>query len=155
MNKVMREIMHARPKLRIVSPISFWIILILAFFNLALGTTFLFGLDINRFSNSLLIVNSILTFQFWGVVFIAIGLVKLYSLWKNNWELARTSLIIGVSVKAAWMVGLTIRIFVSPGTFFVDLLWITVALIQMSTYIFFLPPSAASYKQTRAEREDE
>lgn len=140
-SKLDKELQHARPRLRSVSPLSWWTVLIMALFNLVLGSSLFFGVDQGRFTASLLIVNEFLTYDFWGVVFFSLGLVKLYSLFTNNWKLARSSLFIGVSVKAAWMVALTIRTIVSPGTVFLNVLWITIALLQMGAYIWFLPPA--------------
>lgn len=150
-----KEIQKARPKLKVVSPLAHWIILIFAIFNVFLGVSFFFALDAHRVSAPLLIVNDILTYKFWGVVFIAVGLVKLFSLWTNNWALARQSLFVGVSIKAIWMVALIIRTFVSPGTVFLCLMWVALALMQIGTYIWFMPPSTESYKeQRRKERID-
>lgn len=145
-HKLEKQIRHARPKLRAVSPLPYWIILVMGFFNIALGLTFLFGLDVSRLTASLLIVNEMLTFQFWGVVFILLGLIKIYALAFNRWTLARNSLFIGVSIKAAWMVALTLRTIISPGTFLLNLLWITIALIQMGAYIWFMPPEIGTKK---------
>lgn len=141
------ELRKARPKLKVVSPLSNWIVLVMAWFNIILGLSFLFAIDQNRITASFLIVNDILTFKFWGCVFIGIGLLKLYSIFSNRWTLARNTLFMGVSVKAAWAVALTIRTFVSPGTVFVNLLWVTIALIQMGAYIWFMPPNIQSTKQ--------
>lgn len=140
-SKLEKELQHARPSLRSVSPLGWWTVLIMGLFNLVLGTSLLTAIDQSRITASLLIVNEVLTYQFWGIVFIVLGLIKLYSLAVNNWKLARSSLFIGVSVKAAWMVALTIRTLVSPGTVFLNLLWVTVALLQMGAYIWFLPPA--------------
>ncbi len=133
------QIHRARPSLRLVSPLSYWTVTVMAVFNLLLGGSLLALVDQTRLSAPLIIVNDLFTYKFWGVLFIAIGLLKLYALWSNKWELARTSLIVGVSVKAAWAVALIIRVLVSPGTFFLTLLWLTVAMLQMGAYIWFLP----------------
>lgn len=151
MKSIEKQIQHARPKLRVVSPISHWIVMIMAFFNIILGISLWFLVDESRVSASLLIVNDLFTFKFWGVVFILIGIVKLYALLTNNWNLARKSLFLGVSVKAAWMVALIIRILISPGTILVSLLWATIALLQIGGYIWFLPPSNISDKQLKRE----
>lgn len=140
MSHLGKELQKARPRLKVVSPLSHWVVLIMALFNIVLGISFLFAIDQNRLTASLIIVNDVFTFWFWGWVFIGIGLLKLYALVMNNWNLARRSLLVGVSVKAAWMVALTIRSFVSPGTIFVNVMWITIALLQMGTYIWFMPP---------------
>ena len=150
-----KQIRMARPKLKVVSPLAYWTVIVMAVFNILLGASFLFLVDLSRFSAPLIIVNDLLTFRFWGIVFIAIGLLKLYSIITNNWKLARQSLIIGVSIKAAWMVALIFRVIVSPGTFFLSLLWATVALLQMGAYVWFMPPAMGSFKQTKKERDNE
>lgn len=142
----------ARPKLRTVSPLAHWVMTVMGVFNLFLGVSLFTAFDANRVSSSLLIVNSITTYQFWGVVFVILGLIKLYSLLKNDWNLARHSLLIGVAIKAAWAVALLIRALTSPGTLLVAFLWIALALIQMGTYIWFMPPAISSYKQRREDR---
>lgn len=152
MTNIEKQIQKARPKLSVVSPMAYWIVLVMGWFNILLGLTFVLAIDATRFTASLIIVNDLLTFQFWGVVFMAIGILKLFSLRMNNWELARNTLFWGVSVKAAWMIALTIRTFVSPGTIFLNLLWITIALLQIGCYIWFMPPSTEGYKQRRTER---
>lgn len=147
------QIEKARPKLKVVSPLAYWVVLVMGWFNIILGTTFIIGIDATRFTAPLLIVNEILTFDFWGVVFIMIGIIKLYSLKVNNWKLSRSTLFLGVSVKGAWTIALTIRSFISPGTLLLNILWVTVALLQIGAYIWFMPPSAESYKQRRKDRE--
>lgn len=141
MKSIDDELRLARPSLRLVSPLSWWTVLIMGLFNLVFGASLFFGVDQYRISASLLIVNDVLTYDFWGIIFFFLGIVKLYSLITNNWKLARSSLFIGVSIKAVWMVALTIRTFISPGTVFLNVLWVTVALLQMGAYIWFLPPS--------------
>lgn len=148
-----KEIRKARPRLRVVSPLAFWVVLVMGLFNLALGATFILGLDASKITTSLLIVNEVFTFEFWGVIFIALGLVKLYSLWSNNWSLARRTLFFGVSIKAAWMVALTIRTFISPGTVLFNLLWVTIALLQMGAYIWFMPPELTPARERKLEKK--
>lgn len=140
-SKLEKQLQHARPKLKVVSPLAHWIVLVMAWFNIILGISLYFGVDEHRITASFLIVNELLTFDFWGILFLALGLIKLFSLYSNNWKLARTSLFLGVSVKAAWAVALTIRTFISPGTVFVNILWVTIAMMQMGAYIWFLPPA--------------
>lgn len=141
MAHITKQLEEARPSLRIVSPMSWWLVHVMGWFNILLGLSFLLAIDQDRITASFLIVNDILTFKFWGIVFILIGIVKLYSLKRNKWGLARKSLLLGVSVKAAWAIALTVRTLVSPGTVFLNLLWITVALLQMGCYVWFMPPA--------------
>lgn len=134
-----RKIRKAQPRLRKARPLPFWIILIFAAFNVALGISLYLSFDASRITASLIIVNEVFTFRFWGIVFILVGLLKMYSLVTNNWILARQSLLIGVSIKAAWAVALTVRALTSHGTLLIDLMWVTLALIQISTFIFLVP----------------
>lgn len=136
-----RELRKARPNLIRASPLSSWIIMVMAVFNLVIGVSFFFVADLGRFSAPFFIVNDLLTFEIWGIIFFVLGLIKAFSLITNNWGVARASLFIGVSIKAAWMVALTIRTVVDPGTFFLNTLWIALALIQMGAYVYFLPPA--------------
>lgn len=152
MSNLIHEIRDARPNLRTVSPLAHYIVFLLGIFNVLLGLTLMFGIDKSRLSASLIIVNEFASYTFWGVVFIALGILKLYSLKVNDWKLARRSLIIGVSIKAAWSVALIFRVFISPGTVFITLCWLIIAAMQMATFIFFMPPSTEGYKQRRKDR---
>lgn len=139
MSNLKHQLRKARPSLKMVSPLAHWTVMIMAVFNILLGASLLLLIDQNRLSAPLIIVNSLFTYKFWGIVFITIGVMKIYALLSNRWGLARLTLMLGVSVKAAWAVALIIRILVSPGTFFITLLWCTIALLQMGAYIWFLP----------------
>jgi hypothetical protein len=134
-----RKIRKAQPRLRKARPLPFWIILIFAFFNIAIGISLYLSFDADRITASLLVVNELFTFKAWGIVFVGVGLVKLYSLITNNWILARHSLLLGVFIKSAWAIALTVRAFTSSGTLLMDLLWVTLALIQIATFIFLVP----------------
>ena len=134
------QLEEARPRLKVVSPLAYWTILIMGFLNLFLGSMFLFFTDVIQFNAQLLVVNEVITFEVWGVVFLALGLLKLYSLASNRWDIARNSLIIGVAVKAMWMIALIIRAVIAPQTILFTILWATIALLQMGAYIWFMPP---------------
>lgn len=152
MTELQKQIQKARPRLKVVSPLSHWIMLVMATFNVVFGLSLFVAFDAGRVSAPLIIVNNLLTYQFWGVVFMLIGALKFYSLYTNNWNLARRTLIFGVSIKAAWAIALTVRAFVSPGTLLVNFMWVALALIQMGTFVWFMPPAMASYNQRREDR---
>lgn len=155
MSNIEKELRKARPSLRSYSPLAYWDVLIMGIFNLLLGSSFLLALDQNRVSAPLLIVNDLLSYRFWGLIFISLGIIKLWSLKTNSWELARKTLFTGVSIKAAWMVALIVRAFVSPGTIFLALLWVTIALLQIGAYIWFMPPeSDEKHALIRRERRN-
>ena len=153
MNKLVHELREARPSLRMVTPQSFWFVAAMGVFNILLGLTLMFGIDKSRLSASLIIVNEFTSYAFWGVLFITLGVLKLYSLYSNNWWLSRKTLIFGVSIKAMWSVALIFRIFISPGTVFITLCWLCIAALQMICYIFFMPPNVSNYNQRRIDRE--
>lgn len=134
-----RELRKLRPRLRTVAPHSYWFVMLLGVFNLLFGASLMAAVDKGKTNSSLLIVNDFFTFQMWGAVFILLGVLKLSALRLNRWRLARLTLMMGVVVKAAWMVALVIRVFVSPGTVIIALLWMTLATAQMLCYIYFLP----------------
>lgn len=147
-----KKIRAARPTLKLVTPLSYRIIWIMALFNILLGSSMLIGIDSERVSASLIMVNELFSFRFWGIVFIGIGLLKFYALKTNNWELSRRSLLVGVAIKAAWSIALIVRALTSPGTVFLTLAWLCVAALQMSCYIFFMPPDVGDKKQLKEER---
>lgn len=149
MTTIEKQIQQARPRLRVVTPLAHWIIVIFAVFNLLLGVSLFFAIDQSKISAPLLIVNDFFTYRFWGVVFILIGALKLFALKTNNWDLSRKSLVVGVAIKAAWAIALIIRTLTSPGTALVTIIWLALAIIQITTFIFFMPPSMQAFKQPR------
>lgn len=133
------DLKNARPGLRLVSPQTYWITQVYGGFNITLGLSFLLAIDQQRVTASLLIVNNIFTYKFWGIVFILLGILQIYSLFSNRWGLTRKTLLAGVAVKSAWMLALVFRAAVSPGTVLVATIWLALALIQVVTVIFFIP----------------
>lgn len=128
-----------RPRLRSFAPLAYWVTFVYALMNLLLGISLFFALDDARLSASLLIVNDITSYKFWGVVFMFLGVMKFYGLFGNHWNLTKRLMLLGVAVKVAWAIALIIRSLVSPGTILVSLLWLSLAAIQMITVIFFVP----------------
>lgn len=139
-----KELRHERNQLRHrlskVSPLVFAITGIYIGMNIVIGVVMAIAFDESRVVASLLIVNSIMTYKFWGAVFLALAVFQGYSLVKNNWKLVKLSLLSGVVVKTFWAVGLCLRAVVENGTLLIALPWITLALIQIATVVFFLPP---------------
>lgn len=140
-HELTKKLQQARPSLRTVTPLAHWILVVFAWFNVLLGVSLLIAIDQSRISSPLLIVNDIFNYRFWGVVFIAIGVLKLFALKTNNWALSRRSLLVGISIKAAWAIALIIRSLTSPGTWLITLIWLALACIQIVTFIFFMPPA--------------
>lgn len=149
MTTLEKQILKARPSLKVVTPLAFWIIVVYAVFNILLGISLFFAIDQTKITASLIIVNDFFTYRFWGIVFIAIGILKLIALKTNNWSLSRKSLLVGVSIKAAWALALIFRSITSPGTWLVTIIWLALSAIQVITFIFFMPPGVTSNKQDK------
>lgn len=142
-----KELREARPNLKLVSPLAHAVIFIFGMFNIFLGITLFFAIDESKITTSLLIVNAVFNYHFWGVVFVLLGALKLFSLKFNNWNLSRKSLLLGVAIKAAWAIALIVRALTSPGTWFVAIMWLALAAIQIVTFIYFMPPSVRTNVQ--------
>lgn len=134
------EINELRHRLYKVSPLVFAITGIYIGMNIVIGVAMISSLDETRFVASLLIVNSVLTYKFWGVVFLGLAAFQGWALYKNDWGMIKKSLLSGVVVKTFWAVGLILRAIIESGTLLIALPWITLALIQIATVIYFLPP---------------
>lgn len=134
------ELNELRHRLYKVSPLVFAITGIYIGMNIVIGIAMITAFDQSRVVASLLIVNQLLTYKFWGCVFLALAAFQGWSLYKNNWKYIKLSLLSGVVVKTFWAVGLCLRAVVENGTLLIALPWITLALIQIATVVFFLPP---------------
>lgn len=155
MTTLEKQIQRARPLLKTVTPLAYWIITIYAYFNILLGISLFFAVDQSKITASLLIVNDIFSYKVWGIVFVLVGVLKLFALHTNNWKLSRQSLLVGVAIKAAWALALVVRSLTSPGTWLVSIIWIALAAIQIVTFIFFMPPSMATNKQSGRDKGNE
>lgn len=153
-HELKKEIQNARPSLKVVSPLTHWVISSLGIFNILFGVILFLAMDANRVSAPLLIVNELFTYQMWGIIFIVLGVIKLLSLYTNNWSLAKKSLLLGVAIKSTWAIALAVRSFISPGTFLVNMVWVTLAAIQIGTYIYFMPPAIGGNTQQRRNKRD-
>ena len=75
-------------------------------FNLILGA----GLFSNvARTTEFFIINDVLTYQFWGILFFLNGLVQLYTLVRHNDRLIRISLMSGMILQTFWMIALAVR----------------------------------------------
>jgi len=148
-SELQKQLRDARPRLKLVSPLAHAVVMIFGIINIVLGVSLLFAIDESKISTSLLIVNDVFNYHFWGILFIVIGLIKLMSLKLNNWNLSRKSLLLGVAIKAAWALALIVRALASPGTWLVAILWIALAAIQIATFIYFMPPSVVTNIQPK------
>ena len=142
-----QQIREARPKLHMFSPLSFWLVVIFAIFNLTIGSMFI--IDSDRFATipPYLTINPYITYDIWGIIFFAIGVIQAWSLYRNNWSMIRKSMLIGVLTKSVWVIAIFIQSQFIPATLFPAYAWTALTAIQIATFIFFLPvsPSADSH----------
>lgn len=137
MNETARKLKALRPSLWLVSPLTAAIVLGYGIINILLGVG-LFSY-VNPSPNALFaIINSVMTYQVWGSIFIVLGLFKLYSLAMNNWRMMRISLIIGIVVKSIWAIALFFR-YLDGGSILLLIIWLFFAYVQLVTYINFTP----------------
>lgn len=130
------EISSLRPKLKVVAPLTHFICVGYAIVNflIALGLYTLYSP-----TSSLVIVNNLITFQVWGLVFLGLSFTKTYGLIKNDWNVLRKGLLAGILVKSVWLFALAFRVVENPGTILIAVIWLFFAYIQTGTYIFFIP----------------
>lgn len=139
--KLIQEIRAARPHLKNVSPVSYWFIMLMGAFNLFIGLAFLFAINPNTDDPAFRAVTSVIPFGTWSILFIIVGLIKLWAIAVNNWRASRWSLLMGVAIKSGWAVALIVRTFYQADNAFLAATWLALAIAQMTIYIYFLPPT--------------
>ena len=108
-------------------------------FNIILG--------IGLFSNiarttQFFIVNEVLTYQFWGVLFFINGIIQLYTLIRHNDKLIRMSLMNGMILQTFWMVALAVRQFEQlDSNVFLLILFGFILYVKFGVYLY-LPKKA-------------
>lgn len=88
------------------------------------------------------IINDIFTYQFWGLLFLANGLIQLYTLVRHNDKLIRISLLSGMILQTFWMVALAVRQFESfDSNIFLLIFFGIILYIKFGVYLY-LPKKA-------------
>lgn len=136
MKELEKKLRHARPKLRQVSPLSYWICVGFIAINFVIGLGLILLFDERDLRTPLLIVNGLFTFKFWGLTFIGLGIGFWYALASNRWKFLKALLFIAVIVKGAWLVMLIHRTFLNPSTIIWSSVWAFFTYIQSVVYIF-------------------
>lgn len=132
MSNIDRTLKDIRPSIRAIAPLTYYICWGFALFNIAVSIP-LYRLNEVNFS----IVGAI-SIKVWAVIFLLMGLVKLWSLIVNNWKLARTLLIVGVAIKSAWLMELLART-VNGKSFILVAIWALLIYLESTTYVHFIP----------------
>lgn len=131
-----KDLAKARPSLFKIAPLTATICWLFALINVFLFYSLFFTY---RPTTHLFLVNNFLNFQVWGIAFLVLGIIGVYNLIKNYWNGVRRTLLVGVIVKMAWEITLVLRVFQNKNTILLTVLWGFFALVQMATYVFFLP----------------
>lgn len=88
-------------------------------------------------------VANILSYQAWGLVFLALGAAMAYTLVQRRWWTLRRVELACVLVKAIWLVALLLRCLETPSTVLITVVWGFLAYIQAVLYVFFFPTPAS------------
>lgn len=128
------------PRLRLISPWAFWNTVVFGIFNIVIGISFVLEIDTDRITAPLIIVNEVLTYPFWGMAFIALGVAQFLFLHENKWDYIRWSHRVGTAIKATWAIALIIRVLTQPGTVLLTSVWMALMLLQIVTFIFIPTP---------------
>jgi len=129
-----RRIKQIRPALRLVAPLTFFIMIGFAALNIFIGASlfdFNFGLP--------LVVAGIISLHAWSAIFITHGLLILSAIQHNSWAWLKRLLLVGVTIKTIWLFEL-ISLAIRGGSPFFVFVWSFLLYLQISTYIYFAPP---------------
>lgn len=130
----LREI---KPRFKLVSPLAAKIMLIFGWGNVALGSSLFF--EFTNFTN-LAIINSLTDYQWWGLFFVALGVLMLVSYWRNSWTMMKRSLLIGIILKGFWLIAIIARLATGEQTTpTLLIIWSILFFLQVATYIDFMP----------------
>lgn len=138
MESINSRIYKARPRLSLVAPLTNAIILAFMFGNLLISYG-LWILQVDGTTSKLPIINEFFSFRFYSVLFFLLSFVMFYGWWRNSWLILRVSLLFGVFLKGAWTVALIFSV-IQGGSVAVFGAWLTLLIIQMNTYIYFVRP---------------
>lgn len=129
-NRFMRDI---RPPLRVVAPLTFYITIGYAVFNICIGI-----LLYSTIVSSSLRVAGILSLQSWGFIFLSMGALNIVGVKLDNWKFIKRLMLFGVMVKTVWLMELISEAIVggSPALVFI---WALLLYLQAATYVYFTP----------------
>lgn len=132
-----RDIRRARPNLIDAAPLTFWLCVGYAIFNLILGEVIYQIPDTSH-----LAVYNLLSQHIIGVAFGALGLSLLISLATNSWRSVRISLGFGLFIKALYAYSL-IELGITVGFKHIDgvlTIWMMLVWVQFFMIVYFAPP---------------
>lgn len=107
-------------------------------FNLAVGVGLWLAVDQSRITSSYFLINQLLTYRIWGIMFAALGIWQAWSLFRDSRRMMSASHMAGVITKSLWAFMLIIRSFTSSGAILVACAMVALAAIQF-LYFVYLP----------------
>lgn len=138
MTEISKQLQQARPSIVAGAPLASRIVMGFGVFNTLLGS----GFYLLKTPSTLVIVNDIFSFKFWGFIYIFIGLSHLWSLWRRSWVGVRRSLLSGVLVKSLFWVALIIQSVRHPvESLSILFIWTFIVYMQAVTYAYLAPVS--------------
>ncbi|WP_139319475.1 hypothetical protein [Gordonia sp. CNJ-863] len=114
--------------------------------NLLLGPGLIIGI---ARTNEFFIINGVLTYQFWGALFLILGLAQLAAYVRNSLQLMRIFLLCGLGLQMLWCAALTVRqVEELDANVFLLLFFSLIAYFKFFVYLHF-PNKPASQPWTR------
>lgn len=135
MSEIDKVLSDIRPKLRHVSPMTFWFSTGFAIFNILIGVGLL--------KANILItlkVAGILSLKVWGLIFLILGILMVYSLAINSWSMIKSLNSLGIGLKLAWWIELLSQLISGTSkTPFLLIIWSLLLFFQLVVFIYFTP----------------
>lgn len=138
MQNIEKELKKLRPRIDEVNPIVAKGILGFGIFNLLLGLSLF--IRTSRFEGEIVLLNYILDYRLWGVIFFVLGCYMLYAYYANRWDGMRRSQVVAVFFKSVWLAALFIRFISDYDNSILLIIWAFIAYIQILFYVFYTPP---------------
>lgn len=133
MQEIKHQIKELRPSLRIVAPLSWYVVLGFGILNVVLGISFMiFPVK------DIAIISTYTPSWAYGIIFIALGLAMFWGMIRNSWKLMRQTLAAGLLLKAIFLYALFLLL-IHGGDTYVLSLWLFLTYIQAVAYVFFVP----------------
>src|SRR5690554_655354 len=101
MQNIEKELSKVRPRIDEVNPIVAKGILGFGIFNILLGLSLF--IRSSRFEGEIVLLNYILDYRLWGVIFSVLGCLMLYYYIRNDWNWMRRTQLIAVFLKSVWL----------------------------------------------------
>lgn len=130
----------ARPKLSLVAPLTHKICIGFGLVNMGLAYI-LFNVPTTLKTAPFIITPQagFISFPIWGIIYFVLGLVLLYAVARNDWNMLRKALIFGLFTKTIWTIALIILAFQGYSIFVTMTFWLFLAWTQAWTIVHFIP----------------